>query len=109
MAAGTSSRTALVAGFLRAGHHKRDDPKIFDDPFAQLLLSPSALSSSDVMTAAEMLRRVENVSAGNDQVMLQGGIRWVEVRAGVVPRVSRSCKATRRPSSSSRSSTLRPA
>jgi methyltransferase (TIGR00027 family) len=39
------SRTALISAFFRADHHKDDDPKIFDDPFAQLLLSPSDVES----------------------------------------------------------------
>jgi len=38
MDAGKASRTALAAAFFRAHHHKYDHPKIFDDPFAHLLL-----------------------------------------------------------------------
>lgn len=36
-----ASRTALIAAFFRAHHHQHDDPKIFDNPFAHLLLSAS--------------------------------------------------------------------
>jgi methyltransferase (TIGR00027 family) len=36
------SRTAIAVAFIRAHHHLYDEPKIFDDPFAQVLLSASA-------------------------------------------------------------------
>jgi methyltransferase (TIGR00027 family) len=38
MDAAKASRTALIAAFYRAHHHKHDHPKIFEDPFAELLL-----------------------------------------------------------------------
>jgi methyltransferase (TIGR00027 family) len=49
-----ASRTALMAAFFRAHHHEHDHPKIFDDPFAQLLLSPSDVESIEhgLLTAA---------------------------------------------------------
>jgi methyltransferase (TIGR00027 family) len=54
MDVGKASRTALMAAFFRADHHKHDDPKIFDDPVAQLLLSPSDVESIEngLLTAA---------------------------------------------------------
>ena len=36
-----ASLTAVMAAFFRANHHEHDHPKIFDDPFAERLLSPS--------------------------------------------------------------------
>jgi methyltransferase (TIGR00027 family) len=40
-----ASRTARIAAFFRAHHHQHDSLKIFDDPFAELLLSPSEVES----------------------------------------------------------------
>jgi methyltransferase (TIGR00027 family) len=36
--AAKASRTAIVAAFFRAHHHRHDDPKIFDDPLAERLV-----------------------------------------------------------------------
>jgi methyltransferase (TIGR00027 family) len=49
-----ASRTALMAAYFRAQHHQHDDPKIFNDPVAQLLLSPSDVESIEngLLTAA---------------------------------------------------------
>lgn len=54
MDVGKASRTALMAAFFRADHHKHDHPKIFDDPVAELLLSPSDVESIEngLLTAA---------------------------------------------------------
>jgi methyltransferase (TIGR00027 family) len=54
MDVGKASRTALMAAFFRADHHKHDHPKIFDDPAAQLLLSASDVESieNSLLTAA---------------------------------------------------------
>lgn len=45
MDAARASRTALMAAFFRANHHQHDHPKIFDDPLALHLLSPSEVEA----------------------------------------------------------------
>src|SRR5215510_15579931 len=64
---GKASRTALLAAFFRADHHQHDHPKIFDDPFAQLLLSPSEVESieNSLLTAAPGTSH--NLAAGPDR------------------------------------------
>ncbi len=56
-----ASRTALVAAFFRADHHRHDDPKIFDDPFAELLLSPSAVESIEDALLAHAARTAPDI------------------------------------------------
>jgi methyltransferase (TIGR00027 family) len=40
-----SSRTALAAAFYRAQHHRHDDPKILDDPYAHRLLGADEMAA----------------------------------------------------------------
>ena len=49
MDAAKASQTAVVAAFFRAYHHKYDDPKIFDDPFAELLLPDIQLIGNELL------------------------------------------------------------
>jgi methyltransferase (TIGR00027 family) len=106
------SRTALVAAYFRAHHHRHDDPKIFDDPFAELLIpsreriengllaraerdTPDILSSSpDRQTALSRLMRRLGTPAGvlcraryaEDRLLeaIRGGVaQYVLVGAGL--------------------------
>jgi len=46
------SRTAMIAAFVRAYHHRYDDLKIVDDPFAQALLSPAGMDAIETALSA---------------------------------------------------------
>jgi methyltransferase (TIGR00027 family) len=65
MDTGTASRTALMAAFFRADHHKRDHPKIFDDPFAELLLSPSVIESIEAGLLARAAQDIPDLLASS--------------------------------------------
>jgi methyltransferase (TIGR00027 family) len=60
-----ASPTALMAAFFRADHHQHDNPKIFDDPFAQLLLSPSYVESLEKRLLARVARDAPEILSSN--------------------------------------------
>lgn len=56
-----ASPSALMAAFFRADHHKHDHPKIFDDPFAQLFLSPSDVESIEKGLLAHVAQDIPDI------------------------------------------------
>jgi len=86
MDAAKASRTALVAAFFRAHHHKHDHPKIFDDPFAELLL-PDVESIGDGLLARAARDTPEILSSSPDrQGALSRLLRHLAAPASVLAR-----------------------
>jgi methyltransferase (TIGR00027 family) len=86
MDAARASRTALVAAFFRAHHHKHDHPKIFDDPFAELLL-PDIESIGDKVLARAAQDAPNILSASPDrQGALSRLLRHLAAPASVLAR-----------------------
>ena len=80
------SRTALIAAFFRAHHYKYDDPKIFDDPFAEVLL-PDVGAIEDGLLARAAQDAPEIASSGADRKMvLSHLLRHLPAPASVLAR-----------------------
>ncbi len=59
-----------MAAFFRADHHKHDHPKIFDDPFAQLFLSPSDIGSIEEGLLAGVVQDIPRLTTVGAPLLL---------------------------------------
>src|SRR5438552_12360111 len=78
------SRTALVAAFVRAYHHRHDHPKILDDPFAELLLTPAGMNAIEKSLAARAAEEAPESRSRGARVV--HGLHYVPAAAGILAR-----------------------
>lgn len=88
MSDANASRTALAAALMRAVHTRRDQPRLIDDPWGDVLVSAEekATMCARIMARAEPAARARLAALGSDQAVLDIVLRRHPSYAGVVVR-----------------------